>query len=79
MGKVLKIIIAEIVLLVLVGFLGLMLDMTLQKPDHDAAGHPAPALMMMLPAVTAAVMLIIDMILILKGIFKHKKNEDDKH
>lgn len=70
MGKVLKIIIAEIVLLVLVGFLGLMLDMTLQKPDPDAAGHPAPALMMML---------IIDMILILKGIFKHKKNEDDKH
>ena len=79
MGKVLKIIIAEIVLLVLVGFLGLLLDMTLQKPDPDTAGHPAPALMMMLPAVTAAVMLIIDMILILKGIFKHKKNEDKKH
>ena len=79
MGKVLKVIIAEIVILVIVGFLGLMLDMALQKPDTDMAGHPAPALMMMLPAVTAAVMLIIDMILILKGIFKHKKNEDDKH
>ena len=77
MGKVIKVLITELIITVLLIFAGLVLDMTLQKPAPNMNGHPAPALTFILPIGGAAVMALIDIILIIRGIKRAFKNNDN--
>ena len=76
MGKVIKALLIELVITALLFGSGLVLDMTLQKPSPGINGHPASALAFILPIGGAAVMAIIDIILIIKGIKRAFKNSD---
>ena len=77
MGKVLKALVIEAIITALLIFAGLVLDMTLQKPAPDMNGHPAPALTFILPIGGAAVMALIDVILIIRGIKRAIKNSEN--
>ncbi len=78
MGKVIKVLIIELVITALLFGLGIMLDIRLQKPAPDMNGHPAPALTLMLPIGGAALMAVIDIILIIKGIKRAFKKDNSK-
>ena len=78
MGKVIRILLIEAVIAALLFGLGLMLDINLQKPAPDMNGHPAPALTLMLPIGGAALMAVIDIILIIKGIKRAFKKDNSK-
>ena len=78
MGKVIRILLIEAVIAALLFGLGIMLDIRLQKPAPDMNGHPAPALTLMLPIGGAALMAVIDIILIIKGIKRAFKKDNSK-
>ena len=77
MGKVIKVLVIELIIIALLIGAGLALDMTLQKPAPNMNGHPAPALTFILPIGGAAVMALIDIILIIRGIKRAFKNNDN--
>lgn len=79
MGKVIKVLIIELVITALLFGLGLMLDINLQKPAPEMNGHPAPALTLMLPIGGAALMAVIDIILIIRGIKRAFKATPHNH
>ena len=78
MGKVIRILLIEAVIAALLFGLGLMLDINLQQPAPDMNGHPAPALTLMLPIGGAALMAVIDIILIIRGIKRAFKKDNSK-
>ena len=78
MDKVIRILLIEAVIAALLFGLGLMLDINLQQPAPDMNGHPAPALTLMLPIGGAALMAVIDIILIIRGIKRAFKKDNSK-
>ena len=78
MGKVIRMLLIEAVIAALLFGLGLMLDINLQQPAPDMNGHPAPALTLMLPIGGAALMAVIDIILIIRGIKRAFKKDNSK-
>lgn len=78
MGKVIRILLIEAVIAALLFGLGLMLDINLQQPAPDMNGHPAPALTFLLPIGGAALMAVIDIILIIRGIKRTFKKDNSK-
>ncbi len=73
MGRAVKVIIIEILIIIAFLLAGIALDVLIVAPaagDPDVTGHPAPAFSLILPIGAAVISLITDIIMIIAAAVK---------